>query len=85
MLKDKGGAAALTGFVIFLVLTTLCFPAAVAMMQKIPADKIPVVFDKIDNQFVGILVGIISLAQLNCRKRSLSSAVVLWCPLSLHL
>lgn len=34
MSKDKDGAAALTGFVGFLVLTTLCSPAAVAMIQK---------------------------------------------------
>ena len=34
MSKDKDGAAALTGFVGFLVVTTLCSPAAVAMIQK---------------------------------------------------
>lgn len=60
MSKDKDGAAALTGFVGFLVLTTLCSPAAVAMIQKIPADQVPAAFGKISNQFVGILVGIIS-------------------------
>jgi PTS system N-acetylglucosamine-specific IIC component len=34
MSKDKDGAAALTGFVGFLVLTTLCSPAAVAMIKN---------------------------------------------------
>ncbi len=46
MSKDKDGAAALAGFVGFLVLTTLCSPAAVAMIQKIPADQVPAAFGK---------------------------------------
>ncbi len=60
MSKDKDGAAALTGFVGFLVVTTLCSPAAVSMIQKIPQDQVSAAFGKINNQFVGILVGIIS-------------------------
>ncbi|WP_037040037.1 N-acetylglucosamine-specific PTS transporter subunit IIBC [Rahnella aquatilis] len=65
MSKDKDGAAALTGFVGFLVLTTLCSPAAVSMIQKIPLDQVPTAFGKINNQFVGILVGIISAELYN--------------------
>jgi PTS system N-acetylglucosamine-specific IIC component len=65
MSKDKDGAAALTGFVGFLVLTTLCSPAAVAMIQKIPLEQVPAAFGKIENQFVGILVGIISAELYN--------------------
>lgn len=65
MSKDKDGAAALTGFVGFLVITTLCSPAAVEMIQKIPADQVPAAFGKINNQFVGILVGIISAELYN--------------------
>jgi PTS system N-acetylglucosamine-specific IIC component len=65
MSKDKDGAAALTGFVGFLVLTTLCSPGAVAMIQKIPVDQVPAAFGKIQNQFVGILVGIISAEVYN--------------------
>nr|WP_269474294.1 N-acetylglucosamine-specific PTS transporter subunit IIBC [Serratia ureilytica] len=65
MSKDKAGAAALTGFVGFLVLTTLCSPAAVSMIQKIPLDQVPAAFGKIQNQFVGILVGIISAEVYN--------------------
>lgn len=65
MCKDKDGAAALTGFVGFLVLTTLCSPAAVSMIQKIPLDQVPAAFGKIQNQFVGILVGIISAEVYN--------------------
>ncbi|MGA9605680.1 MAG: N-acetylglucosamine-specific PTS transporter subunit IIBC [Rouxiella badensis] len=65
MSKDKDGAAALTGFVGFLVLTTLCSPAAVSMIQKIPVADVPAAFGKINNQFVGILVGIISAELYN--------------------
>ncbi len=65
MSKDKDGSAALTGFVGFLVLTTLCSPAAVSMIQKIPLDQVPAAFGKIENQFVGILVGIISAEVYN--------------------
>nr|WP_208852811.1 N-acetylglucosamine-specific PTS transporter subunit IIBC [Mixta theicola] len=65
MSKDKDGAAALSGFVGFLVVTTLCSPAAVAMIQKLPVDQVPAAFNKIDNQFVGILVGILSAEVYN--------------------
>ncbi|MEM6050805.1 N-acetylglucosamine-specific PTS transporter subunit IIBC [Erwinia sp. P7711] len=65
MSKDKDGAAALTGFVGFLVVTTLCSPAAVSMIQKIPVEQVPAAFGKINNQFVGILVGIISAEVYN--------------------
>nr|WP_113864654.1 N-acetylglucosamine-specific PTS transporter subunit IIBC [Brenneria salicis]NMN92225.1 PTS system N-acetylglucosamine-specific IIC component [Brenneria salicis ATCC 15712 = DSM 30166]RBP67561.1 PTS system N-acetylglucosamine-specific IIC component [Brenneria salicis ATCC 15712 = DSM 30166]RLM32452.1 PTS glucose transporter subunit IIBC [Brenneria salicis ATCC 15712 = DSM 30166] len=65
MSKDKDGAAALTGFVGYLVLTTLCSPAAVSMIQKIPLDQVPAAFGKIENQFIGILVGIISAELYN--------------------
>lgn len=63
--KDKDGAAALTGFVGFLVVTTLCSPASVAMIQKMPVDQVPAAFGKINNQFVGILVGILSAEVYN--------------------
>lgn len=65
MSKDKDGAAALTGFVGFLVLTTLCSPAAVSMIQHIPLAEVPKAFSKIENQFIGILVGIISAELYN--------------------
>ncbi|WP_210531399.1 N-acetylglucosamine-specific PTS transporter subunit IIBC [Pantoea ananatis] len=65
MSKDKDGAAALTGFVGFLVVTTLCSPAAVAMIQKIPVADVPAAFGKISNQFVGILVGVLSAEVYN--------------------
>ncbi|GLS03882.1 PTS N-acetylglucosamine transporter subunit IIABC [Chitiniphilus shinanonensis] len=65
MSKDKDGAAALAGLVGYYVLTTLCSPAAVSMIQGIPADQVPAAFGKINNQFVGILTGVISAELYN--------------------
>ncbi len=65
MSKDKDGAAALSGFVGFLVVTTLLSPAAVAQIQGIDASAVPAAFGKINNQFVGILVGIVSAELYN--------------------
>ncbi|MGF1699102.1 N-acetylglucosamine-specific PTS transporter subunit IIBC [Photobacterium makurazakiensis] len=60
MSKDKDGAAALAGFVGFLVVTTLLSPGSVAQIQGIDPSAVPAAFGKISNQFVGILVGIVS-------------------------
>lgn len=60
MSKDKDGSAALAGFVGFLVVTTLLSPGAVAQIQGIDPSAVPAAFGKINNQFVGILVGIVS-------------------------
>lgn len=60
MSKDKDGAAALAGFVGFLVVTTLLSPGAVSQIQGIDPSAVPAAFGKINNQFVGILVGIVS-------------------------
>lgn len=60
MSKEKDGAAALSGLVGYLVITTLLSPAAVAQLKGIPADQVAPAFGKINNQFIGILVGVIS-------------------------
>ncbi|MGL5334806.1 MAG: N-acetylglucosamine-specific PTS transporter subunit IIBC [Enterovibrio sp.] len=65
MSKDKDGAAALSGFVCFLVVTTLLSPGAVAQIQSIDASAVPAAFGKVNNQFVGILVGIVSAELYN--------------------
>ncbi|MGR5094048.1 N-acetylglucosamine-specific PTS transporter subunit IIBC [Vibrio maritimus] len=58
--KDKNGSAALSGFICFLVLTTLLDPSAIQQIKGLAADEVPAAFGKISNQFVGILVGIVS-------------------------
>ncbi|WP_083300619.1 N-acetylglucosamine-specific PTS transporter subunit IIBC [Jeongeupia sp. USM3] len=65
MSKDKDGAAALTGLVGFYVLTTLLSPGAVAMIQGIDPKEVPAAFGKINNQFIGILTGVISAELYN--------------------
>ncbi|MFY1006724.1 PTS transporter subunit EIIC, partial [Pasteurella multocida] len=65
MSKDKHGSAALSGLVGFLVVTTLLSPGAVAQLQGIAADQVPAAFGKINNQFIGILVGVISAELYN--------------------
>lgn len=63
--KDKDGAAALSGLVGFLVVTTLLSRSSVALLTNIPIDEVSPAFDNIDNQFVGILVGVISAEVYN--------------------
>ena len=58
--KDKNGSAALSGFVCFLVVTTLLAPGSVAQLIGVEANDVPAAFGKISNQFIGILIGIIS-------------------------
>ncbi len=65
MSKDKDGAAALAGLVGYLVVTTLLKPSVVAQIQAIPLEQVPVAFKKIENQFVGILCGVIAAELYN--------------------
>lgn len=65
MSKEKDGAAALSGLVGYLVITTLLSPGAVAQLKGIAADQVPAAFGKINNQFIGILVGVISAELYN--------------------
>lgn len=63
--KDKDGAAALSGLVGFLVVTTLLSPGAVAQIESIPVSEVSSAFNKINNQFIGIIVGIIAAELYN--------------------
>ncbi|GAL05469.1 N-acetylglucosamine-specific PTS transporter subunit IIBC [Photobacterium aphoticum] len=65
MSKDKDGAAALAGLVGMYVVTTLLSPGAVAQIQGIDPSAVPAAFGKIQNQFVGILVGVMSAELYN--------------------
>lgn len=60
MSKDRNGAAALAGVFAFLVVTTLLAPATVAMIQSKDVADVAPGFAKINNQFIGILCGIIA-------------------------
>ena len=63
--KDKHGSAALSGLVGFYVVTTLLSPAGVAQLQHIDISEVPAAFKKINNQFIGILIGVISAELYN--------------------
>ncbi|WP_086313012.1 PTS system, N-acetylglucosamine-specific IIBC component [Enterococcus sp. 7F3_DIV0205] len=65
MSKDKDGAAALSGLVAFLVVTTLLSTAAVGAMKGIPVEQVDPAFAKISNAFIGILSGLIAAAMYN--------------------
>jgi PTS system N-acetylglucosamine-specific IIC component len=65
MSRDKDGAAALAGLVGYYVLTTILSPAAVAQIQGIPIESVPKAFGKINNQFIGILTGVIAAELYN--------------------
>ena len=58
--KDKNGAAALAGLVAFEVVTTLLSTGAVAQMTGVAPDQVSPAFGKINNQFVGILCGVVA-------------------------
>ena len=58
--KEQDGPAAMSGMVAWLVITTLLSPGSVAQLQSIPADQVSPAFGKINNQFIGIICGVIS-------------------------
>ncbi|UUM12358.1 N-acetylglucosamine-specific PTS transporter subunit IIBC [Clostridiaceae bacterium HFYG-1003] len=60
MSKDRDGAAALSGLAGFLVLRNLLSPESVAMYRKITVAEVNPAFGRIDNVFIGILVGILA-------------------------
>src|SRR5699024_10777572 len=65
MSKDRNGAAALSGLVGYLVVTTLLNTDTVAMLQSIPVEQVDAAFGIIENQFIGILSGLIAAGLYN--------------------
>jgi len=63
--RDQHGAAALSGVVGFLVVTTLLSTGTVADIQGIEADAVNAAFAHSDNVFIGILTGIIAASMYN--------------------
>ena len=58
--KEQDGPAAMSGMVAWLVITTLLSPGSVAQLQSIPLDQVSSAFAKINNQFIGIICGVIA-------------------------
>lgn len=72
MSKDKNGAAALSGLVGFMVITTLLSPGAVAQIRHVVGEDGALVmpaategFAKINNAFIGILAGVLASLAYN--------------------
>ncbi|PJN88786.1 N-acetylglucosamine-specific PTS transporter subunit IIBC [Bacillus sp. mrc49] len=65
MSKEKDGSAALSGLVAFLVVTTLLSPESVAMLQGLDANEVNPAFGNINNQFIGILSGLVAASMFN--------------------
>ncbi|MDO4711280.1 MAG: N-acetylglucosamine-specific PTS transporter subunit IIBC [Peptostreptococcaceae bacterium] len=69
MSKDKDGAAALSGLVGFLVITTLLSPGAVAQLRGVPVEEVLATegFAKVNNgnAFIGILTGCVAAFAYN--------------------
>ncbi len=59
MSDDNDGTAALAGIVSWLMVQTVLAPGTVAMFKGIPVEEVSPAFSKINNQFIGILTGII--------------------------
>ncbi|TFZ41711.1 PTS glucose transporter subunit IIBC [Soehngenia longivitae] len=65
MSKERDGAAALSGLVGYLVVTTLLSTESVAMLKGIEVSEVNAAFSKIENQFVGIISGLTAAAMYN--------------------
>ncbi|WP_174616135.1 N-acetylglucosamine-specific PTS transporter subunit IIBC [Virgibacillus ihumii] len=65
MSKNKDGAAALSGLVGFLVVTTLLNTEKVASLQGIEASSVNPAFGNIENVFIGILSGLVAAMAYN--------------------
>lgn len=65
MAKERDGSAALSGLVAFLVVTTLLSTDSVSMLLGIDVTQVNPAFEKINNQFIGILSGIIAASMYN--------------------
>lgn len=65
MAKEKDGSAALSGLVAFLVVTTVLSTGSVAQLTRVDASIVNPAFGKINNQFIGILSGLVAATVYN--------------------
>lgn len=65
MSKDKDGSAALAGLVAFLVVTKLLSTGTVAQLMQIEAGAVNAAFSRINNQFIGIISGLVAASMYN--------------------
>lgn len=65
MSDDNDGTGGLAGLVSWLVITTLLSTSTVAMLMGVDVAEVPAAFGKIQNQFIGILSGVIGASCYN--------------------
>ncbi|MDR2864576.1 MAG: N-acetylglucosamine-specific PTS transporter subunit IIBC [Spirochaetaceae bacterium] len=65
MSKDGEGTAALAALISWLMMQTMLSPAAYSMFSGIPIDQVPAAFGKLNNQFIGIISGLIGATCYN--------------------
>ena len=65
MSDDNDGTGGLAGLVSWLTITTLLSTATVAMIMGVDVAEVPAAFGKIQNQFIGILSGVIGASCYN--------------------
>ena len=65
MSDDNDGTGGLAGLVSWLVITTLLSTSTVAMLMGVDIAEVPAAFGKIQNQFIGILSGVIGASCYN--------------------
>jgi PTS system N-acetylglucosamine-specific IIC component len=65
MSDDNDGTAALAGLISWLMVQTLLAPGAVAMFMRVDVSEVSPAFAKIDNQFIGIVCGLLGAACYN--------------------
>ncbi|MDR0568833.1 MAG: N-acetylglucosamine-specific PTS transporter subunit IIBC [Spirochaetaceae bacterium] len=65
MSKDGEGTAALSAMISWLMVQTLLSPGAYSMFMGVPVENVPPAFGKLNNQFIGIVTGLIGAACYN--------------------
>lgn len=65
MSKDKDGSVALSGLVAYLVVTNLLSTQTVSQLLVVELAEVNLAFDKIGNQFIGIVSGLVAAVTYN--------------------
>jgi PTS system N-acetylglucosamine-specific IIC component len=65
MSKDGEGTSALAALISWLIIQTLLSPAAYSMFFNIPVEEVPAAFGRLQNQFIGIVSGLIGATCYN--------------------
>jgi PTS system N-acetylglucosamine-specific IIC component len=65
MSKDGEGTSALAALISWLIIQTLLSPAAYSMFFGVPLENVPAAFNSLQNQFIGIVSGLIGASCYN--------------------